>query len=236
MPVTPRPQVAVGDPPVELGDGDLQGVHRLVERGAVGARRRRLAQHGVDVVDRVERARRDRAARRAPGGSRAAAPARPAGSGRARAGSARPTALDRPAHGPLVHLQPRHATAARPSTAPRRGRASPPSPSRPAVGADSTAAARTPSTRVVMSARSSARPSRHITYASSWVIAVASTPSRRRLSAMTRPRKRSRTRRSTPRSASVVDVEVQVVERLPAVARASCRASCAGSRGPPRRS
>ncbi len=51
-----------------------------------------------------------------------------------------------------------------------------------------------------MSARSSARPSRHITYASSWVIAVASTPSSRRLSAITRVRNRSRTRRSTPRS------------------------------------
>ena len=109
-----------------------------------------------------------------------------------------------PAHGPLVHLQALHATAARPSTAPRRGRAAPPpSPLRRPLGADSTAAARTPSTRVVMSARSRARPRRHITYASSWVMAVARTPSSRRLSAITRFRKRSRTRRSRPRSASV---------------------------------
>ena len=131
----PDLQVAVGDPLVELGDGDLQLVHRLVERRARRCSRSiesrstastwSTASSGPSGSGSSTSARRDLVE---------AGPARPAGSGRARAGSARPT-CPRSARGPPAGTSAGPTpSAARPSTAPRRGRFS----RSPSPGCDST--------------------------------------------------------------------------------------------------
>ena len=94
----PGRQVALVDPPVELGEGDLQRLHRLVEGGAVEVVGGRAAEHRLDGVDLVEQRPGSGSPPRARRISRSSARTRE-GSDRARAGSARRRALDRSAHG-----------------------------------------------------------------------------------------------------------------------------------------
>ena len=115
--------------------------------------------------------------------------------------------LDRAADGAPVHLQARQRLEHAHPQQVVVGRSR--RPRRPPI---STAAARTPRTRVVMSARSSARPSRHIAYASSWLIVVARIPSMRRLSLTTW---RDEAVAGPPVGAAIgldVDVVVEVVD------------------------
>ena len=200
------------DAPVELGEGVLERLHRVVELGAVDVVGRRPAQRRVNGVDLVVQ---HAGVGQLAEGAADLAQQRPDGAGK-RSCSSRKRTTAAPSIG--------RRTARRYICRPDNERSTPihsrssyvpdpsPDPSR-------TPAARTPSTRVVMSARSNARPSRHIVYASSWLIVVARMPSMRRLSLTTWRMKRSRARRSAPRSDSTLTYMVEVVDGLPALDR-----------------